>query len=92
MSAERAAQQIISATECGRAEWILSLPANLLARLQGLFPGATADLLGVVNRAIPHGSEAARRAKETAILRNSWFRGLTTLGRWAAQRYLQPGV
>src|SRR5207302_4043287 len=54
MSAGRAAKQIISATVTGRAERTLSTPANVLARFHGLFPGATADILGLVNRLLPH--------------------------------------
>src|SRR5919108_1980645 len=50
MSAERAARQIVRATQCGTAECILSLPANILGRMHGLCPGTTANVLGLVNR------------------------------------------
>ncbi|HEY7065451.1 MAG TPA: SDR family oxidoreductase [Chloroflexota bacterium] len=60
MDAERAARQIVEATRCGEAERILGLPANLLARCHSLFPGTTADVLGVVNRVLPHGDDTAR--------------------------------
>jgi NAD(P)-dependent dehydrogenase (short-subunit alcohol dehydrogenase family) len=64
MDAERAARQIVEAARRGEAERILSLPANVLARFHGLFPGTTADLLGLVNRVLPQadgtGKERAR--------------------------------
>jgi NAD(P)-dependent dehydrogenase (short-subunit alcohol dehydrogenase family) len=64
MDAERAARQIVAATRRGDAERVLGLPANILARFHGLFPGLTADILGVVNRVLPGpggaGSERAR--------------------------------
>jgi hypothetical protein len=53
MDAARAARQIVRATKRGEAERILSVPANVLARFHGLFPGLTADLLGAVNRVLP---------------------------------------
>lgn len=49
MNAVRAARQIISATKRGEAEVILTIQAQLAARFHGLFPGTTADLLGIVN-------------------------------------------
>ena len=62
MDAERAARQIVQAARRGEAERVLSIPAVLLARFHGLFPGLTADLLGLVNRFLPRadGSGAAR--------------------------------
>jgi short-subunit dehydrogenase len=53
MSAERAARQIINAMRHGDPEITLSLPAWLAARFHGLFPGLTADLLGLVHRTLP---------------------------------------
>jgi short-subunit dehydrogenase len=90
MSAGRAARQIIAAVERGRAERILTVPANLLARFHGLFPDVTLAILGLVNRLLPHGSERAEWGRESAILRRPWMRALTTLGRRAAEEYLQP--
>jgi NAD(P)-dependent dehydrogenase (short-subunit alcohol dehydrogenase family) len=94
MSAERAARQIVSATRRGEAEKILTAPANVLARFHGLFPGATADILGAVDRLIlPKGSSRERRrGRETQILRSPWMSALTILGRLAARQFLQqPG-
>ena len=62
LDAERAARQIVTATKRGQAERILTIPANLAARFNGLFPGLTADLLGLANRLLPgpDGSGTAR--------------------------------
>jgi NAD(P)-dependent dehydrogenase (short-subunit alcohol dehydrogenase family) len=51
--AERAARGIVSAVRLGDADFTIGLPAVLASRFHGLFPGLTADLLGVVNRILP---------------------------------------
>lgn len=53
MSAERAARQIVEATRRGQAEVVLTIQAQLAVRFHGLFPGLTADLLGLVNKLLP---------------------------------------
>src|SRR5579884_703895 len=53
MSARRAARQIVAATRRGDAEIILSWQAQLAARMHGLFPGATGNLLALVDRLLP---------------------------------------
>lgn len=53
MDAERAARQIVRALKRGDAEHTLSVPATLLARFHGLFPGLTADIMGLVARFLP---------------------------------------
>ncbi len=64
IKAERAARQIISACKRGDAEVVLSIQAQLAVRFHGLFPGLTADLLGLVNRLLPGpGGIGAKRAK-----------------------------
>jgi NAD(P)-dependent dehydrogenase (short-subunit alcohol dehydrogenase family) len=60
MSAEAAARQIVEATRRGEAERTLSLPAQLLARLTGLFPGLVADVNGLANRVMPDPDGTAR--------------------------------
>jgi NAD(P)-dependent dehydrogenase (short-subunit alcohol dehydrogenase family) len=90
MSAEKAARQIVSATALGTAERILGSPAKLLAGLNGLFPGVTAEILGLVSRALPHGSRRTERGGDSPILKTFWMRALTALGRQAAHRLLQP--
>lgn len=64
MSAERAASQIVEACKRGDAELVLTLQAQLAVRFHGLFPGLTADVLGLVNRLLPApGGIGRRRAK-----------------------------
>jgi NAD(P)-dependent dehydrogenase (short-subunit alcohol dehydrogenase family) len=87
-SAERAAGQIIAACKRGDAEVVLSLPAKLATTVHGLFPGWTADLLGLANTLLlpaPGGiGRAHMLGKDSASrLSPSW---LTTLSDRAAQR------
>jgi NAD(P)-dependent dehydrogenase (short-subunit alcohol dehydrogenase family) len=87
-SAERAACQIIAACKRGDAEVVLSFPAKLATTMQALFPGSTADLLGLVNRFVlpsPGGIGTARLAgkESSSQLSPSW---LTRLSDKAAER------
>jgi NAD(P)-dependent dehydrogenase (short-subunit alcohol dehydrogenase family) len=96
MDAERAARQIVQATRRGEAERILSVPANVLAKFHGLFPGMTADLLGVVNRFLPgpngDGTAAARGMEIQERLDSPVLRKVTGWGLSAAERFHQyPG-
>ncbi len=94
MDAERAARQIVQATRRGEAERILSLPASLLARFHGLFPGLTADLLGLANRVLPAGTSRANvPGREVAErLHSPVLTALTGWGQSAARRFHQyPG-
>jgi len=93
MSAERAARQIVRATQRGAAECILSLPANILGRMHGLCPGTTANLLSLVNRLLP-GAEEGRSTSTTGRevqqrLRSPLLHALTGLGRAAGRRLHQ---
>jgi short-subunit dehydrogenase len=87
MQAERAARQIIEACKRGDAEIVLSIQAQLAVRFHGLFPGLTADLLGLVNRLLPGpGGIGRKRAKgkdRQSELSPSW---LTVLNEQAAER------
>ncbi|HEX7049275.1 MAG TPA: SDR family NAD(P)-dependent oxidoreductase [Longimicrobiales bacterium] len=58
MNAERAARRIALATRRGEGEVTLSWQARLLGLVHDLFPGTTADLLGLVNRALPDAGPA----------------------------------
>ncbi|MBD0369886.1 MAG: SDR family NAD(P)-dependent oxidoreductase [Pyrinomonadaceae bacterium] len=60
MNAVRAARQIVAATKRGDAEVILTIQAQLAARFHGLFPGTTADLLGLVNKLLPEAGGIGR--------------------------------
>lgn len=53
LSAENAARQILDACRRGDAEVVLGVPYQLASAFHGLFPGLTADLLGLVNRLLP---------------------------------------
>jgi short-subunit dehydrogenase len=86
MSAHRAARQVVNACARGDAEVVLSFPAKLAVKLHGMFPGATVDFLGMVNRLVPSPGgigEAARTGKQSASkVSPSW---ITTLNERAAQ-------
>ena len=77
MKAERAARQIIRATKRGDAEVVLSIQAKLAAVFHGIFPGITADIMGVVNEFLPEaggiGTESAKGRKKAS--RNCAFSG-----------------
>ena len=95
MDAERAAREIVSATRRGEAERILSLPANAVARFQGLFPGTMANLLGLVNRfLLPTELEtsSARGMEIQQRIHSTLFTWATSWGRSAARRFHEyPG-
>jgi short-subunit dehydrogenase len=92
IEAERAARAIIAASMRGDAEIVVTLPARIVARLHGLFPGVTQDLLGFINRFLPEpggiGTQRAKGAESKSVLSPSW---LTSLSDRAAQRNNQLG-
>jgi hypothetical protein len=81
MKAERAARRIVAACQRGDAEVVLSIQAQLAVKFHGLFPGLTADLLGLVNQFLPApGGIGTRRAKgkeSQSSLAPSWLTALT---------------
>lgn len=92
MNAERAARKTVAAIRVGSSEKILSVPADLLARVHGAFPGLVPNLMAIVDRLLPEGREKMGGAKQGLdLLRNQgWFlRRMTTLGRWAGARLNQ---
>lgn len=101
MDAARAARQIVKATKNKEAEIILSLPANILARFHGLFPGVTANLLGWVARLIlpsaengagTHTARGMEVSRQISPVRQRILEPLLILGTRAAQHYHQhPG-
>jgi NAD(P)-dependent dehydrogenase (short-subunit alcohol dehydrogenase family) len=79
LDAETAARRILRACRQGRAELVLSVPAKLAARATALAPELTAELLALVDRALPAGSGTASvpgRAA-TSWLSPSWLTALT---------------
>ena len=67
MSARRAARQIVSAARRGAAEVTLSWQARMLRLTHDLFPGTTADLLGLVNRLLPAATRATDEVRGMEI-------------------------
>ena len=53
ISAESAARQIIKASRRGQAETIISIQAELAAKINNLFPNLTAEVAAFVNRVLP---------------------------------------
>jgi len=86
ISAERAARDIVQATRWGLPERILSVPANILARVHGAMPEVTLTALSLVNQLLPKGdSPSIRKGHEAAQQVDSrLLRALTSLGRSAA--------
>ncbi len=85
LDARAAARQIVAATRRGDAEIVLGWQAQLLARLHGVLPGTTADVLSLVNRLLPsaQGPQASAvlgRDSETPVTQSF----VTELGRRAA--------
>lgn len=96
IDAERAARQIVAATKRGDAELIISLPAHLMVRFHGMFPGTTVNLFGLVNRFLPDAGRDQVEAMSGMVIsaqHPSKFREVATvLGRSAARRFHQfPG-
>ncbi|HEY8491543.1 MAG TPA: SDR family NAD(P)-dependent oxidoreductase [Dehalococcoidia bacterium] len=93
MAAQDAARRVVEAARRGEAEVTLGAQAWAASRLQGLFPGLTADVLALVNRLLPRPDGLVRaavpgRESETAL--TSSF--LTALGRRAVPEYLQDAA
>ncbi len=81
INARRAARQVVEAARHGEAEVVLTVQAKAAALFHGIFPGLTADVLGLVNQLLPDagGIGAARekgRESESAWSR-SWLTALT---------------
>lgn len=85
ISAERAAAQIIDACRHGDAELVISVQAKLAVLFHGMFPGLTADALGLINELLPApggiGTASAKGKQSTSGWSPSW---LTTLTEQAA--------
>ncbi len=93
MKVQRAARQIIAACKHGEAEVTLSIQAKVAAVFHGVFPGTTADLLGLVNRFLPGpggiGEHKAKGKDSSSFISPSI---LTTLNDKAALRNNEVGV
>jgi short-subunit dehydrogenase len=90
MDAERAARRVVRALKRVELEPILSLPAQILARVHGLFPATIVGTLALVNRLLPRGAGVGERARGLELQRASGAGALhvaTSLGRAAARRF-----
>lgn len=91
ISAKKAAQRIVQATQRHNVEITLTLPAKMLTSIHGIFPQLTIKLLSIVNRLLPGAGQAdgfdrtTGKESETPLSRSF----LTTLGQRAAQTYNQ---
>jgi short-subunit dehydrogenase len=99
MAPDRAARQVVEALRNGRREIILSIPANILARLQGIAPDTFSLALTTACAALPKWTGASGLKSEgTAIqeAQGSTIVGRVTelVGRKAIQRYqnLEPAA
>ncbi len=61
IGAERAAKKIIGASEKGRAEITLTLPAKLAVRMDALTPELFSDLMSIANVALPFGNGSTEK-------------------------------
>ncbi len=90
ISVKRAAKQVVHATKRGSAELLITVEAQLAARLYGAFPGVMTDLLGLVNRFLPTSEEGGQESytgRESESPLSQSF--LTSLGQKASQDYNQ---
>lgn len=87
MSAERAADQILTACQRGDAETTLSGVGNILSRFHHLFPNLSAEAFTVMNMLLPSsggiGKAPAKGSESTSWISPSF---LTALGDKAARR------
>jgi NAD(P)-dependent dehydrogenase (short-subunit alcohol dehydrogenase family) len=87
VSAENAARQIVEACRKGQAELVISVPAKIAVIFHGLFPGITAEMMGIVNRLLPRpGGIGTKRAKGKESESPLAPSVLTTLSERAARR------
>ncbi len=89
MSAPKAARKIVEACRHGRAQHILTFPAQGAVLANALFPEVTAKLLEVTNRLLPGTNrDNGDTAKTGRDVRSSWAPSLlTTLSDRAAKRH-----
>ena len=87
MDSDRAARQIVRACVRGTAEIVLSVPFKIAARVHGVMPGTTANVIGLVNRVLPGpggiGNVRARGYESSTPVSESF---LTAMNKRAAER------
>jgi NAD(P)-dependent dehydrogenase (short-subunit alcohol dehydrogenase family) len=95
MDAERAAAKIVGAIADGESEIVLSPQADMMSRLNGLFPGLVPDILGFVNRLLPaptSGFSLDVKGLDLARARDGILKFLTAGGKRAGERLNQASV
>ena len=106
ISAESATRRIVQAIKRNESEVVLSVPAKVQALFHGIFPGATANLLGLANRFLPTAdgtvldtnqpdSDATSPVEGHIIqqeLQSPLLNVATGLGLAAAERLNQPSI
>jgi NAD(P)-dependent dehydrogenase (short-subunit alcohol dehydrogenase family) len=79
VSAESAARQIVKATERGDAGAIISIQAQLLSKMNSLFPELTAEILSLIDHILP-GPGGIGRSLATGLESNSLVPSFLTGG------------
>jgi short-subunit dehydrogenase len=97
MDADRAARQIVQSVQCGDSEKVLTVPANLLARVHGLAPTFTDAAMGLAG-ALLLPKPASPASADNKHSKPGWglpnlqspkMRAVLFLGRMAARRFNQ---
>jgi NAD(P)-dependent dehydrogenase (short-subunit alcohol dehydrogenase family) len=93
IGADRAARLIVRALRRGDGECTYPVSALIAARISGLLPGATTNVLSLVDRFLPqparHPAGTSPGAAIDADLDSPLLRAATVLGRGAAEEYNQ---
>ena len=93
ISADRAARLIVRAARRGQAECSYPISAVIATRLSGLLPGATTNVLTLIDRLLPEPPRQPAGTRPGAAVEASIdapvLRAATVLGRSAAEEYNQ---
>lgn len=73
ISAERAAEQILTAARRGDAEVVVSVQAKIAAKFQALFPNLTADIASFANQLLPNAEGGIGKALTRGKNSESWL-------------------
>jgi short-subunit dehydrogenase len=93
MAVTRAARPIVKAIRRGKSQRILTIQAQVPARLHGAFPELTTRIMELVSGVLPgkgNGDSRLMRGIQAQERLNSWlYRGATAFGRAAARENLE---
>lgn len=89
MDASRAARQLLRALAENRAEFRVTLAAELLARVHGLMPGFMAEVIGTAGRLLPNGGPGTetRQGRDLKEAMPGWIQRLEGLADEAVREY-----